>query len=100
MDKIGIEVENLKKENAILLDENKKLKIKLKNINDFNTNKQRYKILLELRAENDDLKRKLEEKYDNCMKEKQSLKDEIEELKKLLEGGNESKRRKIVHVSA
>jgi len=100
MEKLGIEVEKLKKENAILLDENKKLKIKLKNINDFNTNKQRYKIFLELKAENDDLKKKLEDKYSNCMKEKQALKDEIEELKKLLEGGHESKRRKTVHVSA
>jgi hypothetical protein len=45
------------------------------------------------------LHKKLEEKYDNCMIEKQALKDEIKELLDLLDCTRESKRKKTESVN-
>lgn len=52
--------------------------------------------LYDLKMENDSLNYKLEEKYNNCIDEKIRLKNEIEELKKLLNPTEEnSKKRKV-----
>jgi predicted RNase H-like nuclease (RuvC/YqgF family) len=95
MDNLSNENEELQKRIDILLDENKKLKIKYENI----INKYKYKVLTELKIENDNLHKKLEEKYDNCMIEKQALKDEIKELLDLLDCTRESKRKKTESVN-
>jgi regulator of replication initiation timing len=83
------ENEQLKKKIDLLLDENKQLKLKCDNLIKFN----KYKRTYEIKLENDDLKKKLESKYDDCIKEKQALKDEIDELIKLLEHNYDSKRK-------
>jgi len=52
--------------------------------------------LYDLKIENDSLNYKLEEKYNNCIDEKIRLKNEIEELKKLLNPSDDnSKKRKV-----
>ena len=52
--------------------------------------------LYDLKMENDSLNYKLKEKYNNCIDEKIRLKNEIEELKKLLNPTEEnSKKRKV-----
>ena len=53
--------------------------------------------LYDLKIENDSLNHKLEEKYNNCIIEKIKLKNEIEELEKLLNPTEESsKKRKVL----
>lgn len=99
MNNLSSENEELQKKIDVLLDENKKLKIKYDNIINFHSNKYKYKLLTELKVENDNLHKKLEEKYDNCMKEKQALKDEIKELIKLLDCSYESKRKKTETIN-
>jgi regulator of replication initiation timing len=99
MNNLSNENEELKKRIDILIDENKKLKIKYENIINFYSNKYKYKVLTELKIENDNLQKKLEEKYDNCMIEKQALKDEIKELLDLLDCTRESKRKKTESVN-
>jgi hypothetical protein len=99
MNNLSIENEELKKRIDVLLDENKKLKIKYENIINFYSNKYKYKVLTDLKIENDSLQKKLEEKYDNCMKEKQALKDEIKELIDLLDTTRESKRKKTETIN-
>ncbi|NDH68612.1 MAG: hypothetical protein EBY22_12055, partial [Gammaproteobacteria bacterium] len=52
--------------------------------------------LYDLKMENDSLNHKLEEKYNNCIDEKIKLKNEIEELKELLNPTKDnSKKRKV-----
>ena len=52
--------------------------------------------LYDLKMENDSLNHKLEEKYNNCIDEKIRLKNEIEELKELLNPTKDSsKKRKV-----
>ena len=52
--------------------------------------------LYDLKMENDSLNHKLEEKYNNCINEKIRLKNEIEELKELLNPTKDnSKKRKV-----
>ena len=89
MNNLSSEVEQLQKRIDMLLDENKQLKLKCDNLMKFN----KYKGTYEIKLENDDLKKKLESKYDNCLKEKQALKDEINDLIKLLDRNYDSKRK-------
>jgi hypothetical protein len=52
--------------------------------------------IYDLKMENDSLNHKLEEKYNNCIDEKIKLKNEIEELKELLNPTKDnSKKRKV-----
>jgi hypothetical protein len=89
MEDLAIENEKLKNQIDLLLHENKILKSKYANYFN-NTNIFVEKIMLE----NGELLKKLEEKNDKCIKEKQSLKDELKELQKLFLKENYSNKRK------
>jgi len=56
------------------------------------------KDVYDLKVENDLLNKKLEEKYNNCIDDKIKLKNEIEELKKLLNPTVDNLKRKKVSV--
>jgi len=89
MEDLAIENEKLKNQIDLLLHENKILKSKYTNYFN-NTN-----IFVEkINIENRELIRKLEEKNEKCIKEKQALKDEIEGLKRMTDCVRESKRKK------
>jgi hypothetical protein len=101
---LNLAEENIKLNSYIdqLLDENKKLKNIIKNNEDYLIKRKEYnisKIYINLKDDNDHLKKELDKKNDNCIKEKQALRNEIEDLKKLLNGEHEHKKRKTISTS-
>jgi hypothetical protein len=115
MEDLAIENEKLKKQIDVLLFEKKRLEIKYTNYFEYtNTiieslikDKNKLKDELDfskcksssnLRIENQELIRKLEEKNEKCIKEKQALKNEIEELQKLVLKENYLNKRKRTEI--
>jgi predicted RNase H-like nuclease (RuvC/YqgF family) len=94
------EMEDLKQLVEQLEKENKELKQKYENYRTrvCMNNVKKVTQIYDLTKENEILRKELEKKYENCIMEKQQLKKEIEDLKKLLSGNTENvgtKRKRI-----
>ena len=83
-------VEQLKKENKELKEkyENYRTRVCMNNV-------KKVTQIFELNKENEELRKELEKKYDNCIMEKQLLKKEIEDLKKIKSDNVGTKRRRV-----
>lgn len=96
MDSLKDENAKLKEQLKILEEENLVLKDKYNKYKNrvFSNNVKKIYQIFDLQEENEKLRKQLEEKYENCLLEKQNLKEEINELNKLLSNNHDQKRKK------
>lgn len=94
------ELEDLKQLVEQLQKENKELKDKYENYKTrvCMTNIKKVTQIYDLNKENEELRKELEKKYENCIMEKQLLRKEIEDLKKIKTDNVGTKRKRVEYA--